>query len=186
MQDLDARSGCKKGHMARALITGGAGFIGCHLSEALLERGWTVGVVDDLSTGSIENISHLKGHPHFSYVLDSVMNRSLMLEQVDRADVIFHLAAAVGVRLIVEKPVYTIETNIKATELILERAARKQKPLLLASTSPQRRAILTQLGIPFDVVEPRYEEHDPPEADATELVCEHARGKAASVAINSS
>jgi UDP-glucose 4-epimerase len=121
--------------MARALITGGAGFIGCHLSEALLDRGWTVGVVDDLSTGSIENISHLKGHPHFSYVLDSVMNRSLMLEQVDRADVIFHLAAAVGVRLIVEKPVYTIETNIKATELILELAARKQKPLLLASTS---------------------------------------------------
>ena len=92
-------------------------------------------MVDDLSTGSIENISHLKGHPHFSYVLDSVMNRPLMLEQVDRADVIFHLAAAVGVRLIVEKPVYTIETNIKATELILELAARKQKPLLLASTS---------------------------------------------------
>ena len=121
--------------MARALITGGAGFIGCHLSEALLERGWTVEVVDDLSTGSIENISHLKGHPHFSYVLDSVMNRPLMLEQVDRADVVFHLAAAVGVRLIVEKPVYTIETNIKATELILELAARKQKPLLLASTS---------------------------------------------------
>ena len=121
--------------MPRALITGGAGFIGCHLAEALLERGWSVGVVDDLSTGSIENISHLKGHPHFSYVLDTVMNRSLMLEQVDRADVIFHLAAAVGVRLIVEKPVYTIETNIKATELMLELAARKQKPLLLASTS---------------------------------------------------
>jgi len=121
--------------MSRALITGGAGFIGCHLSEVLLERGWTVGVVDDLSTGSIENIGHLKGHPHFSYVLDSVMNRSLMLEEVDRADVIFHLAAAVGVRLIVERPVQTIETNIKATELILELAARKQKPLLLASTS---------------------------------------------------
>jgi len=92
-------------------------------------------VVDDLSTGSIENISHLKGHPHFAYVLDSVMNRSLMLEMVDRADVIFHLAAAVGVRLIVEKPVHTIETNIKATELILELAARKRRPLLLASTS---------------------------------------------------
>jgi len=121
--------------MARALITGGAGFIGSHLSEALLERGWTVEVIDDLSTGSIENISHLKGHPHFSYVLDSVMNRSLMLELVDRTDVIFHLAAAVGVKLIVEKPVYTIETNIKATELILELAARKHKPLLLASTS---------------------------------------------------
>ena len=70
--------------MSRALITGGAGFIGSHLSEALLERGWTVEVVDDLSTGSIENISHLKGHPHFSYTLDSVMNRSLMLELVDR------------------------------------------------------------------------------------------------------
>jgi UDP-glucose 4-epimerase len=121
--------------MSRALITGGAGFIGSHLSEALLERGWTVEVIDDLSTGSIENISHLKGHPHFSYVLDSVMNRSLILELVDRTDVIFHLAAAVGVRLIVEKPVYTIETNIKATELVLELAARKYKPLLLASTS---------------------------------------------------
>ncbi len=121
--------------MSRALITGGAGFIGSHLSEALLERGWTVEVVDDLSTGCIENIRHLKGHPHFTYVLDSVMNRSLMLELVDRTDVIFHLAAAVGVRLIVEKPVYTIETNIKATELILELAARKHKPLLLASTS---------------------------------------------------
>src|SRR5215470_18065901 len=121
--------------MSRALITGGAGFIGSHLSEALLERGWAVEVVDDLSTGRIGNISHLKGHPHFSYVLDSVMNRSLMLELVDRADAIFHLAAAVGVRLIVEKPVHTIETNIKATELVLELAARKQKPLLLASTS---------------------------------------------------
>ncbi len=121
--------------MTRALITGGAGFIGSHLSEALLERGSTVEVIDDLSTGSIENINHLKGHPHFAYVLDNVMNRSLMLEVVDRADVIFHLAAAVGVRLIVEKPVYTIETNIKATELMLELAARKRRPLLLASTS---------------------------------------------------
>jgi len=121
--------------MSRALITGGAGFIGSHLAEALLERGWTVEVVDDLSTGSIENISHLKGHPHFAYTLDTVMNRSLMLELVDRADVIFHLAAAVGVRLIVEKPAHTIETNIKATELILELAARKRRPLLLASTS---------------------------------------------------
>lgn len=121
--------------MKRALITGGAGFIGSHLAEALLERGYAVEVIDDLSTGSIENIAHLKGHPRFSYTLDTVLNRSLMLELVDRADVIFHLAAAVGVRLIVEQPVRTIETNIKATELILELAARKRKPVLLSSTS---------------------------------------------------
>jgi UDP-glucose 4-epimerase len=121
--------------MSRALITGGAGFIGSHLSEVLLERGWSVEVIDDLSTGSVENIRHLKGHPHFSYVLDTVMNRALLLELVDRTDVIFHLAAAVGVRLIVERPVYTIETNIRATELILDLAARKRRPLLLTSTS---------------------------------------------------
>ncbi len=121
--------------MTRALITGGAGFIGSHLAEALLEQGWAVEIIDDLSTGNIENIVHLKGHPHFSYVLDTVLNRPLMLELVDRADVVFHLAAAVGVRLIVEQPVYTIETNIKATELILELCARKRKPVLLSSTS---------------------------------------------------
>jgi nucleoside-diphosphate-sugar epimerase len=121
--------------MTTALITGGAGFVGSHLSEALLERGWKVEVIDDLSTGSIENISHLKGHPHFAYSLDTVMNRPLMLELVDRADVIFHLAAAVGVRMVVERPVHTIETNIKATELVLELAAKKRKSVLLTSTS---------------------------------------------------
>jgi UDP-glucose 4-epimerase len=121
--------------MTRALITGGAGFIGSHLSEALLKLGWSVEVVDDLSTGNIDNISHLKQHSRFSYVLDTVMNRPLMMELVDRADIVFHLAAAVGVRLIVEQPVRTIETNIKATELTLELAARKQKPTLLISTS---------------------------------------------------
>jgi len=121
--------------MTRALITGGAGFIGSHLAEALLQRSWTVDALDDLSTGSIKSITHLKARPDFSYVLDTVMNRSLMLELVDRADVVFHLAAAVGVRLIVEQPVRTIETNIKATELVLELCARKQKPVLLASTS---------------------------------------------------
>jgi len=119
----------------RALITGGAGFIGSHLAEALLERGWQVEVIDDLSTGTIRNIEHLKGHPHFSYMLDTVMNRPLMMELVDRADVVFHLAAAVGVRLIVEAPVRTIETNIKATEVVLELAARKKKPVLVSSTS---------------------------------------------------
>lgn len=121
--------------MMRALITGGAGFIGSHLAEALLERGDEVQIVDDLSTGSIENIEHLKSHPRFSYLVDTVMNRPLMAELIDRADMIFHLAAAVGVRLIVEQPVRTLETNIKPTELILELAARKKKPVLLCSTS---------------------------------------------------
>ena len=119
----------------KALITGGAGFVGSHLAETLLANGWIVEVIDDLSTGSIDNIAHIKEHPGFSYVLDTVMHRSLMLELVDRADVVFHLAAAVGVRLIVEEPVRTIETNIKATELILELCAKKDKPVLLASTS---------------------------------------------------
>lgn len=118
-----------------ALITGGAGFIGSHLAEALLDRGWRVQIIDDLSTGSIENIEHLKGHPRFSYELDTVLNRSLMMELVDRADVVFHLAAAVGVRLIVERPVHTIETNIKTTEVVLELCARKGKPVLISSTS---------------------------------------------------
>jgi UDP-glucose 4-epimerase len=121
--------------MTRALITGGAGFIGSHLAEVLLQRGWTVEVLDDLSTGSIKNVAHLKTYAGFSYVLDSVMNRSLMLELIDQSEVVFHLAAAVGVRLIVEEPVRTIETNIKATELILELCARKRKPVLLTSTS---------------------------------------------------
>lgn len=121
--------------MSRVLITGGAGFIGSHLAEALLKQGCAVQVIDDLSTGSIENIDHLKGHPHFSYVIDTVMNRPLMAELIDRTDKVFHLAAAVGVRLIVERPVYTIETNIKATELVLELCARKKKPVMLSSTS---------------------------------------------------
>ncbi len=121
--------------MQKALITGGAGFIGSHLAESLLDRGWAVEVIDDLSTGSIDNIAHLKDNPHFSYVLDTAMNRPVMLELVDRADVVFHLAAAVGVQLIVESPVRTIETNIKISELVLELSAQKRKPLLLASTS---------------------------------------------------
>jgi len=121
--------------MTRALITGGAGFIGSHLAEALLDQGYEVQVIDDLSTGSIENIEHLKSHPRFSYVIDTVMNRPLMAELIDRADMIFHLAAAVGVRLIVERPVHTLEMNIKPTELVLELASRKKKPVLLCSTS---------------------------------------------------
>lgn len=117
------------------LITGGAGFIGSHLAEALLKRGVKVSVIDDLSTGSIRNIEHLKTDRRFSYVLDTVMNRSVLAELIDRADVIVHLAAAVGVRLIVESPVRTIETNIKGTELVLELASKKKKKVIIASTS---------------------------------------------------
>ena len=91
--------------------------------------------IDDQSTGSIENIDHLTGHPRFSYVLGNVLDRTVMLDLVDRTDVVFHLAAAVGVRLVVERPVHTIETNIKATELVLELCAKKGKPVLLTSTS---------------------------------------------------
>lgn len=119
----------------RALITGGAGFIGSHLAEALLNQNAFVTVIDDLSTGSITNIRHLKGHSGFSYVIDTVMDHSLMAELVDAADIIYHLAAAVGVRLIVESPVRTIETNVSCTEAVLTLAAKKQKKVLIASTS---------------------------------------------------
>jgi len=121
--------------MQKALITGGAGFVGSHLAEALLAQGTAVEVIDDLSTGSIDNIAHLKDDPNFSYVLDTAMNRPVMLELIDRADVVFHLAAAVGVQLIIDEPVRTIETNIKISELVLELAARKKRPVLLVSTS---------------------------------------------------
>lgn len=119
----------------RALITGGAGFIGSHLAGELLRRGDEVSIIDDLSTGSIENIGHLKGSPGFSYTIDTIQNRSVMAELADGADVIYHLAAAVGVRLIIESPVRTIETNIKGTELVLELAAKKRKKVVIASTS---------------------------------------------------
>lgn len=119
----------------RALITGGAGFIGSHLAENLLERGCYVHCLDDLSTGSITHLESLKQHPRFSYTIDTMMNRPLLAEMVDWADMVFHLAAAVGVELIVKSAVHTIETNIRATELVLELAAKKQKTLLLTSTS---------------------------------------------------
>jgi len=119
----------------RILITGGAGFIGSHLADACLERGDRVHVLDDLSTGSIDNIRHLRGHPNFEYTVDSVRNPSVAAELVDRCDVVFHLAAAVGVKLIVESPVRTIETNVHGTEVVLSLANKKKKKVLVASTS---------------------------------------------------
>jgi UDP-glucose 4-epimerase len=118
----------------RALITGGAGFIGSHLSEALLDKGHEVLILDNLSTGSIDNIAHLKGRPGFEYFIDSVNNEPLLAELIDRSDVVFHFAAAVGVKLIVEQPVYTIETNVHGTEVVLKHANKKKK-LVIASTS---------------------------------------------------
>jgi len=119
----------------RALITGGAGFIGSHLAGKLLSSGWEVSVIDDLSTGSMTNIRHLKGKPGFQYVIDTVMNRGLLAELVDDCDIVFHLAAAVGVRLIVESPIRTLHTNVRATELVLEAASKKKKKVLITSTS---------------------------------------------------
>jgi UDP-glucose 4-epimerase len=119
----------------RALITGGSGFIGSHLADHLLEQGDDVWAIDDLSTGSIENIEHLMEHPRFHYRIESIMNAPVMAELVDRSDWVFHLAAAVGVRLIVENPVRTITTNIRGTEIVLEMAAKKKKSVLIASTS---------------------------------------------------
>jgi UDP-glucose 4-epimerase len=123
------------GTTMKALITGGAGFIGSHLAEQLLQRGHDVGIIDNLSTGSIENISHLKAMPGFSYVIDTIDNEPLLAEWIDRSDVVFHLAAAVGVKLIVEQPVHTIETNVHGTEVVLKHANKKKKLVVLASTS---------------------------------------------------
>ena len=119
----------------RVLITGGAGFIGSHLADAYLQRGDEVMVIDDLSTGTIDNIQHLKSNPKFHYTIDSVHNQPVTAELVDQCDVVFHLAAAVGVKLIVESPVRTIETNVRGTEVVLALANKKQKRVLVASTS---------------------------------------------------
>ena len=119
----------------RVLITGGAGFVGSHLADGLLERGDEVAVLDNLSTGSIANIAHLKSHPRFRYTIDSVTNEPLLAELIDSCDVVVHLAAAVGVKLIVESPVHTIETNVHGTEVVLKHANKKKKLVMLASTS---------------------------------------------------
>jgi UDP-glucose 4-epimerase len=119
----------------RVLITGGAGFIGSHLADAYLLRGDDVSVIDDLSTGTIDNIQHLKSNPRFQYTIDSVHNQPVTAELVDQSDIVIHLAAAVGVKLIVESPVRTIETNVHGTEVVLALANKKQKRVLIASTS---------------------------------------------------
>ena len=119
----------------RALITGGAGFIGSHLAEALLDAGHEVDIIDNLSTGSIRNVGHLKSNPRFKYTIDTLTNEPLLAELIDRNDVIFHFAAAVGVKLIVEQPVHTIETNVHGTEVVLKHANKKRKKVVIASTS---------------------------------------------------
>ncbi len=119
----------------KVFITGGAGFIGSHLAERLIEGGHRVSILDDLSTGAMANIDHLIDRPGFEHRIGSVTDAPLVAELVDRCDVTVHLAAAVGVRLIVERPVHTIETNVHGTEVVLNAVARKQKPIFLASTS---------------------------------------------------
>jgi UDP-glucose 4-epimerase len=119
----------------KALITGGAGFIGSHLAELLLDDGWEVYALDDVSTGSLENVAHLRENPHFHLVIESVLSPSVLSELVHKCDVVYHLAAAVGVRLIVEQPVHTLMTNIRGTETVLEYCARYGKRVLVASTS---------------------------------------------------
>jgi UDP-glucose 4-epimerase len=117
------------------LITGGAGFIGSHLAERCLAEGWQVAILDDLSTGAMENIAHLKTKTAFSYRIESVFNEPVVAEMVDCADIVFHLAAAVGVKRIVKNLVSAIRTNVEGAEVVLRYAARKGKPVMLASTS---------------------------------------------------
>jgi UDP-glucose 4-epimerase len=119
----------------KVLITGGAGFIGSHLTELMLEDGWDVYALDDLSTGSIDNVAHLSDDPRFHLVVDTVLSPTVVNELVYKVDVVFHLAAAVGPRLIVERPVHTIVTNLDGTENVLDHCARFGKRVLLASTS---------------------------------------------------
>lgn len=119
----------------RALITGGAGFIGSHLAETLIDQGHRVSILDDLSTGQLENIAHLRGNPRFTCTIGSATDDGLVGDLIERADVVFHLAAAVGVKLVVERPVHTIETNVHGTETVLRHASRKRKLVLVASTS---------------------------------------------------
>jgi len=119
----------------KVLITGGAGFIGSHLAEKLLEEGYHVVAVDNLSTGKLENIVHLRGNPEFEFIAGTIMDEILMAELISQCETIFHLAAAVGVRLIIDKPVDTIETNIMGTEIVLKLANRRKRKVIITSTS---------------------------------------------------
>src|SRR5689334_17748617 len=119
------------GGKMRTLITGGAGFIGSHLAERLLEAGDHVTVVDNLATGSVENVFHLIGHPEFELVIESVLNEEVMESLIRRCDRVYHLAAAVGVRRIIDHPLLSLRTNIHATEVVLEQASRFEKPVLI-------------------------------------------------------
>ena len=119
----------------KVFITGGAGFVGSHLAERLLQQGHEVRVLDNLSTGSIDNIAHLKGQRGFTYTIDTITNEPVLAEMIDHSDVVFHLAAAVGVKLIVEQPVHTIETNVHGTEVVLKHANKKKKLVFILSTS---------------------------------------------------
>ena len=121
--------------MKRAVVTGGAGFVGSHLCDFLMAKGWGVSVVDDLSTGRYDNIAHLEGRDKFELVIDTVLNSALMERLVRQADVVFHLASAVGVRLIIEQPVKTIETIVEGTEVVLSQARRYRRTVLITSTS---------------------------------------------------
>ena len=119
----------------KSLITGGSGFIGSHLAEELLKRGDTVEIIDNLSTGSLNNISHLLDNKNFSYTIDTILNKKVMEKLVARSDRIFHLAAAVGVKLIMDRPIESIETNVRGTEEVLKLANRYKKKVLITSTS---------------------------------------------------
>ena len=121
--------------MIRALITGGAGFIGSHLAERLLANGYQVTVIDNLSTGRLDNIRHLDANPHFTYAVEDIRNIHVIDRLVSECDIIFHLAAAVGVRNIIDRPINTIEVNIGGTEVILQTASRYRRRVMIASTS---------------------------------------------------
>ena len=121
--------------MVRALITGGAGFIGSHLSERLLSKGYQVTIIDNLSTGQLANIAHLSANPNFSYAVEDIRNIHVIDRLVSECDIIFHLAAAVGVQNIIDRPINTIEVNIGGTEVVLKTASRYRRRVLIASTS---------------------------------------------------